>query len=215
MMASMYALAKKHFKKGDPRLYKAALEIEMEEIPPSKNLFRDIVWTIVGQQLSARAADAIFSRVEALTHGEVLTPERLLTLSFEQLRACGLSAAKVRAIKVFATAVHNAELDLVVLPQRSDEEVVASLTRLKGIGPWTAEMILMFSLGRPDVFSRGDLGLRKGVVQLYGLRKPPSERRLLALLAAWSPYRTYAARILWKIADKKTARIGRKRATSA
>ena len=211
--APVYQRAKNHFKKADPHLYKAAQDIEIEEITHSTDLFRDIVWTIIGQQLSSRAADAIFARFVSSFADGGITPERVLNLPDERMRGAGLSMAKVRAIRAFALAVEREELLLAKLFASKDEEVVAELTKVKGIGPWTAEMVLMFSLGRPDIFSRGDLGLRKGIMELYGLRKPPSERRFRQLLEAWSPYRTYAARILWKISDQKTKRVGRKRAT--
>jgi len=207
----MYEKAKKHFKTADPRLYAAAIEIDLKEVVPSTRLFRDIVWTITGQQLSARAADTIFARFEQLMRGNEMTPQRILRLSDERMRACGLSGAKMRAMREFARTVEAGKLDLAGLPALPDAEVVSALTRVKGIGPWTAEMVLMFSLGRPDVFSRGDLGLRKGINELYGLKKMPSERRLATIVASWSPYRTYAARVLWKLSDRKTARIGRKR----
>lgn len=207
----MYERAKKHFRKADPRLYKAALDIHVEEIAPSQDLFRDIVWTIVGQQLSACAADTIFARLETLMCGKKMTPQTIFKLSDARMRECGLSGAKMRAIREFAVAVETRKLDLVALPALSDPDVVLALTRVKGIGPWTAEMVLMFSLGRPDIFSRGDLGLRKGMMELYQFKKPPSEKRLNAMIAAWSPYRTYAARVLWKLSDRKTKRVGRKR----
>ena len=207
----MYAAAKNHFKKNDPLLYAAAREIDLQEIVVSDDLFRDVVWTITGQQLSSLAANAIFARFQHLFKGRPITPERILALSDAEMRACGLSGAKVRAIKHLADVVREGHLDIAIIPRLPDDAVIAALTKVKGIGPWTAEMVLMFSLGRPDVFSRGDLGLRKGLLELHGLKKMPSEKRLAALIDAWSPYRSYAARVLWKLADRKTARIGRKR----
>lgn len=207
----MYHRAKQHFKKHDPLLYRAAKEWDISEPSISGDLFRDIAWTIVGQQLSSRAADTIFARFQKLFSGGKITAKRILALSEERMRTCGLSGAKTRALKAFAQAVASDELDVQALPSLDDEAVRATLTRVKGIGPWTAEMILMFSLGRPDVFSRGDLGLRKGIMQLYGLSSFPSERKLLAIIERWSPYRTYAARVLWKVADKNKDRVGRKR----
>ena len=207
----MYHKAKQHFKKTDPHLYEAALDIDIEEITPSQDLFRDIVWTIVGQQLSSRAADAIFFRLLELFPSKKVTPRRVLRLSEEAMRGAGLSMSKARAIRAFTEAVERQDIILPMLFDLSDADVVASLTKVKGIGPWTTEMVLMFSLARPDIFSRGDLGLRKGMRELYGFRKPPSEKRLAKIITAWSPYRTYAARILWKISDRKTSRIGRKR----
>ncbi len=207
----MYELAKQHFKKSDPLLYRAAQEWKIADIKVSKDLFRDIVWTIIGQQLSGRAADTIFARFKKSFPRGKITSKRLLALQEEEMRACGLSGAKACAIRAFAKAVECNELDLSGLAALDDAEVLATLTRIKGIGPWTAEMILMFSLGRLDIFSKGDLGLRKGMVRLYRLKTFPNEKKFLKIAAAWSPYRTYAARILWKLADKNTERIGRKR----
>jgi DNA-3-methyladenine glycosylase II len=207
----MYELAKRHFKKADPVLHRAAQEWEIPDVVISEDLFRDIVWTIVGQQLSSRAADTIFGRFKTLFSRGKITAKRILALHEDEMRACGLSGAKGRAIKAFAQAVETGELDMRTLATLDDANVLAALTKVKGIGPWTAEMILMFSLGRPDIFSKGDLGLRKGVMQLYGLKNFPDEKKLLKIVAAWSPYRTYAARILWKVADAQKNRIGRKR----
>lgn len=228
----MYAAAKRHFKKVDPVLHRAAREHEIADVVPSADLFRDIVWTIVGQQLSSLAANAIFARFQKLfaplevrtesvlpvnagpltgfARGRI-TPRAVLKLHDAKMRACGLSGAKVRAIKNFAETVQRGELDMKTLHLSKDDIVVAELTKVKGIGPWTAEMVLMFSLGRTDIFSKGDLGLRKGIMQLYGLKKFPSDKKLAAITQKWSPYRTYAARVLWKVADKNKNRIARKR----
>ncbi|HWP61626.1 MAG TPA: DNA-3-methyladenine glycosylase [Candidatus Paceibacterota bacterium] len=207
----MYHLAKKHFKTADPRLHEAAKQWDIEDIVVSADLFRDIVWTIVGQQLSSTAANTIYARFEKLFPRGRVTPEQILALADEQMRASGLSGAKTRAIKNVAAAVRQGELDMKKIAALPDAEVVATLTRVKGIGPWTAEMVLMFSLGRTDIFSPGDLGLRKGVVALYDLKQMPDEKKLLKIAKAWSPYRTYAARVLWKLADKNTQRVARKR----
>jgi DNA-3-methyladenine glycosylase II len=206
----MYAHAKAHFKKHDHILYQAALEHDIPDLVASPELFRDIVWTIIGQQLSGKAADAIFARFKTLFADGVITPAAILALAEEDLRAAGLSGAKARAIRALAQSVSEGALDVAALPSLDDSAIITALTQVKGIGPWTAEMLLMFSLGRPDVFSRGDLGLRKGIMRLYGLRTFPSEKRLAAITSNWSPYRTYAARILWRVADE-AKRTGRKR----
>jgi len=207
----MYAHAKRHFKKADPLLHRASLEYDITDVVLSEDIFRDIVWTIIGQQLSSRAADTIFERFKRHFRGGAITPKKILTLDDAKMRACGLSGAKMRAIRNVAQVVQRGELDMKVIPLLSDGAVIAELTKVKGIGPWTAEMVLMFSLGRPDVFSKGDLGLRKGVMELYGLKKFPTEKKLFSIVTPWSPYRTYAARVLWKVADKQKNRIGRKR----
>ena len=124
-----------------------------------------------------------------------------MTLKTSAMRKCGLSEAKANTIKGLAKSVVRGEIDLVSIHKHPDDKVMELLTSIKGIGPWTAEMILMFSLGRMDIFSKGDLGLRKGIMHLYGLKKMPSDKFMEKLARAWSPYRTYAARVLWKVAD--------------
>lgn len=207
----MYSEARKHFKKHAPLLHSAALEFEIEDVKRSDDLFRDIVWTIIGQQLSGKAADTIFERFVKLLPDELVIPENIIELSDNKMRGAGLSGAKSRAIRDLSVKVISDEVNLETLPSLSDQEVMAELTKVKGIGPWTAEMILMFSLDKTDVFSLGDLGLRKGLMHLHGWKTLPSDKKLLAVIEKWSPYRTYAARILWKIADKQKARIPRKR----
>lgn len=208
----MFKKALEHFKKTDPKLYALAEELEIADLKQSDDLFRDIAWTIVGQQLSGKAADTIFERFEKLFPGVLVVPEAVSGLSDEALRGCGLSGAKARAIRSLAEHVVSGSLDLKRLPLLHDDQVIAELTKVKGIGPWTAEMVLMFSLGRSDVFSMGDLVLRKEVMALHGWKKLPSEKRLAAALARWSPYRTYAARVLWKAADNRKAGTMRKKA---
>src|SRR3989338_4824593 len=127
----MYHRAKKHFKRADPHPYEAALGIDIEEITPSKNLFRDIVWTIVGQQLSARAADAIFARFLTLFPDCAVRPPLVLQISDEAMRGCGLSSAKGRAIKAFAEAVEREEILLETLFDLPDQAVIEQLTNVK------------------------------------------------------------------------------------
>lgn len=205
----MYHLAKKHFKKIDPVLFRAAQKHVIEDIKLSKDVFHDLVHAVVNQQLSGKAADTIFSRLESLigrgrgSHKKgFVTPSAILKVRTSSMRRCGLSEAKTRTIQGLARAVADGELDLVMLHEHPDEEVIELLTSVKGIGPWTAEMILMFSLGRVDIFSKGDLGLRKGIMKLYGLKKLPSDRQMEKLSRAWKPYRTYAAKVLWRVADE-------------
>lgn len=207
----MYKKARLHFKKNDPKLHEASLEFEIEDLKESDDLFRDIVWTIIGQQLSGKAADTIFARFKALLPGELVVPEAVLRLTDEAMRSAGLSGSKSRAIRDLAAKAISGEVNISALASLSDAKVSEELIKVRGIGPWTAEMILMFSLGRPDVFSIGDLALRKEIMALQGWKKLPSERRIAEVLSRWSPYRTYAARILWKIADKRKSRDPRKR----
>src|SRR3989344_1578429 len=166
----MYEHAKEHFKTADPILFAVAKDIDIEDVKVSDDLFRDIMLTIIGQQLSSLAANAIFARFQKLFRGGRITTKRILSLTEKEMRAAGLSGAKVRAIKNVAELVHKGHLDIKILPTLKDEEIVVELTKVKGVGPWTAQMLLMFSLGRPDIFSEGDLGLKKGIIELYGAK---------------------------------------------
>jgi len=221
----MYKKAQEHFKKADKRLHRASLQFDIPDLKHSDDLFRDIVWTIIGQQLSGKAADTIFNRFKKLLTDKLTThamgtivktmvpiaPDSILKLSDVEMRSVGLSGAKARAIRNFSEKVLSGEFKLEDLKKIDEASVVAELTRVKGIGPWTAEMILMFSLGRSDIFSAGDLGLMKGLKELYGLRQLPDKKKVEKLSKVWSPYRTYAARVLWRIADAKKTTSGRKR----
>jgi DNA-3-methyladenine glycosylase II len=207
----MYKKARLHFKKTDPKLHKLSLEHELDDLKISDDLFRDIVSTIIGQQLSGKAADTIFGRFIELFPAKTATPETILKLADEKMRSCGLSGAKTNAIKDLAQKVSTKEVDMETLPSLPDEEVLQSLMKVKGIGPWTAEMLLMFSLGRTDVFSMGDLVLKKGLMTHHGWKKLPSDRKIVQALEKWSPYRTYAARLLWKMEDVKKAKTSKKK----
>ena len=204
----MYSRAKLHFKKADPLLYEAARLHDIADIRRSRDVFRDIVRAIVNQQLSGKAAETIFCRLEEKVS---ITPVSIADISVPALRSCGLSEVKAKTIKALARAIlKNTQLDLAVIHTYPDDKVIELLTSIKGIGPWTAEMILMSSLGRTDIFSKGDLGLKKGIMHLYGLPKLPSDRLMDKLSRAWSPYRTYAARVLWRVADGRIDKMKEK-----
>ncbi len=207
----MYKKAQAHFKKADPKLHRASLRFDVPDLVPSEDIFRDIVWTIIGQQLSGKAADTIFDRFASLFPDKKLDARSILKLEDTVMRSVGLSGSKARAIRTFSEHVLSGDLVLENLKKIDEVSVITELTKVKGIGPWTAEMILMFSLGRTDVFSAGDLGLMKGLKELYGLRQLPDKKKVERLSQNWSPYRTYAARILWRIADEKKNRIPKKR----
>lgn len=192
-----------HLQTQDPRLYKVAkLTVEafgdqIFILKKSENLFKDLCESIVSQQLSVKAGDTIFSRVEDLFPERALTAINILQLKDEQLRAAGLSWAKVRYIKDLAQKVNNQEVDLEKLASFSEQEVIVELTKIKGIGRWTAEMFLMFALAREDVFSHGDLGLRNAIIKIYGL-KNYDQKEVEQIIMKWSPYKTYVCKILWR-----------------
>ena len=154
---------------------------------------------IVGQQLSVTAARAIYGRLIALFEGRPPTPQELLDQNPEQLRsAVGLSRAKVVFLRSLAEHVLSGELELERLEQLPDDEIVAELTAVKGLGEWTSHMFLMSQLERPDVLAVGDLGIRRAVERAYGLPDLPSAVELTELAEPWRPYRSAACRLLWR-----------------
>jgi len=153
---------------------------------------------IVGQQLSTKAARTIYLRVLDLFGGRAPAPERLLEASEEELRGCGLSGRKVEYVRDLASHVLSGELELERLDDLSDEEVVAEIVAVRGLGQWTAEMFLLFHLERPDVLSGGDLGIRKAVGIEYGLDGMPPPQRVLEIGEPWRPHRSLASLYLWE-----------------
>jgi DNA-3-methyladenine glycosylase II len=157
-----------------------------------------MIESIVWQQLSGKAAATIYSRFLALfPAGRYPTPEEILAVPPPSLRQVGLSSQKSAYVRDVCERVAGGMLDLDVLESKSDEDVIATLTQVKGIGRWTAEMFLMFRLHRPDVLPVGDLGIVKAIQRLYGLRKPPSTDKMLAIGRRWQPYRSVASWYLW------------------
>lgn len=163
---------------------------------PRTKYFTDLVESITSQQLSGKAASTIFNRVMSLCK-KVIDPHRILTLEDEKLRKAGLSYAKIRYIKDLSRQITKGELNLNKLDRLSDEEVIQNLIRVKGIGRWTAEMFLMFSLARPDVFPVDDLGIKKGFEKATE-KKPDKEEMFSFSQKRWSPHRTAASWYLWR-----------------
>ena len=164
--------------------------------------FRGLVRAIVAQQLSSKAAETIFARVETLAEsGGVFSSAKLRALSVSELRAAGLSGMKVSFVHDLATRIETGALDLRALPAMKDDEAIASLTAVKGIGRWTAQMFLMFELARPDIFAVDDLGLKKGMTRLLRSRKPLERERMEKVARSWAPHRSIASWYLWRIAE--------------
>jgi DNA-3-methyladenine glycosylase II len=153
---------------------------------------------IVGQQLSTKAARTIYLRVLDLCGGSAPSPEQLLAVSEENLRACGLSGRKTEYVRDLARHVLSGELELDRLEELEDEEVIEEIIAVRGLGRWTAEMFLLFHLQRPDVLSGGDLGIRKAIQIEYGLEEMPTPTRVLEIGEAWRPYRSLASLYLWE-----------------
>jgi DNA-3-methyladenine glycosylase II len=158
-----------------------------------------LVRSIIGQQLSTRAARAIYGRLTERYGGRTPTPEEVLADDPDAMRvAAGLSHAKVRYLRSLATAVVDGTVELDRLHELPDDEVVAQLTTVKGIGTWSAQLYLMFQLGRPDVVAAGDLGIRRAVMLRYKLDELPDEATVTRIAEPWRPYRTLACRYLWR-----------------
>lgn len=167
----------------------------------SEFLMRQLTESIISQQLSVKAADTIFERFVGLfPNGDFPTPEMILSMDDEKIRSAGLSYAKIRYIKSVADAFLSDLLDIEKIRKQSDEEVISELTQIKGIGRWTAEMILISTLNRPDVFSVDDLGLRNAITRLYGIS---DRKEMLTLSETWKPYRSTACWYLWRSQENK------------
>jgi DNA-3-methyladenine glycosylase II len=162
------------------------------------------VRAIVGQQLSVLAARAIYGRLTARFGERPPTPGEILADDPEELRAAaGLSRAKVLYLRSLAEHVSSGELELELLDSLGDEEVVAELTAVKGIGLWSAQMFLMFHLDRPDVLPVGDLGIRRAIERAYGLIELPQPAEMERIAEPWRPHRTLACRYLWRSLDNE------------
>ncbi len=172
------------------------------QIQPHNDRFRALALTVVSQQLSGKAADSIFSKLE--TKVKKVEPKRILAASEETLRSAGLSGAKARTLQAISEASLGG-MKLEKMDGLDDSEIRARLCEVKGVGPWTAEMFLMFCLGRPDVLSPGDLGLRKGLRVVYRLDEVPEPGRCEELFEVWRPWRTAASWYLWRILEGENA----------
>jgi DNA-3-methyladenine glycosylase II len=162
--------------------------------------FEALARGIVGQQLSTRSAVSIWERFLAAFGGRFPSPAELIAAEPEVLRAAGFSRAKEVYLRDLAEHVESGELDLARLAELSDEDVVAELTAIRGIGRWTAQMFLIFHLGRPDVVATGDLGIRRAVKIAYGLDALPGPTELERIAEPWRPHRTLACLYLWRAA---------------
>jgi DNA-3-methyladenine glycosylase II len=192
-----------HLKKSDPVL-RAIIErvgpCRMEYGSPE---FHSLAEAIVYQQLNGKAAVTIFKRFTALA-GEPLTPEGTLKLTDEQLRSVGLSKQKSSYLKDLSAKTAAGLLDFASLPELPDEEVIKHLTQVKGIGVWTAQMFLIFTLKRPDVLPTGDYGVQAAIKKHYKKRKMPKPHVMEKIAKPWVPYRSIACWYLWRSLDIKT-----------
>jgi DNA-3-methyladenine glycosylase II len=200
-----YAKARRLLMRRDPvmrdlmRRYGACGLARSQHTDPYKALVR----AIISQQLSSKAAATIGRRFEELFGGRFPAPAEVLQMPEERLRSVGLSGMKVSFVRDLARRLEDGSLRLDALDAMSDDEVIAELTRVKGIGRWTAEMFLMFRLHRPDVLPVGDLGIVNAMKKAYGLRKTPTPERMMLIGESWRPYRSVACWYLWASLDNE------------
>ncbi len=218
-MKDRHAVAYAHLSKADKHLAKLIAKCPPCGIKPNylQNVFEALMESIVYQQLSGKAAATILNRVKALffapdtptvdtRHGKALpfpTPEQLLAAPDELLRSAGLSGAKTRAVKdLAAKTIDGTVPDVKAIRKMKDDDIIAHLTQVRGIGRWTVEMILLFNLYRPDVWPVDDLGVRKGYMLLHGLDEMPKPKELMALGEIYKPHRSVAAWYMWRAIEQ-------------
>jgi DNA-3-methyladenine glycosylase II len=190
----------------DPVILELQTKFTLPELNSSKDFYHDMVENIVGQQLSGKVAQVIFNRFKTLFPDNYPTPELVLSTPDETLRSIGLSGAKTKYVKALAEFTLHHDLSLQQVAQLSDEELIKLLTQIKGVGVWTAQMLLIFSLNRPDVFPVDDLAVQQGMRELYKIKVDgkPFKDRLLKISDKWKPYRTIGSRLVWAyVNDKK------------
>lgn len=181
---------------NDPILQPLIKEYQLKEYWGGHHSFLDLIDIVTGQQLSLKAAATIYKRFLDLFDDGNPTAKQILDTPHGKLRSVGLSNSKASYVHNIAKAVEEGILDFKNLSELEDEQVTKTLTSIKGLGPWSAEMFLMFSLKRSDVFSLGDLGVRTAISRLYGVDRE-DKIKILNISRSWQPYRTYACRYLW------------------
>jgi DNA-3-methyladenine glycosylase II len=198
--AKRWDQAIEHLRTVDPRWSPIVDRVGPCLLRPKRDPFNTLVRAIIGQQISTTAAQTVDKRLRLLS-GDPHHPKRLIDTGHDGLRSCGLSGVKSRYILNLAEAVHEGHLPVTRLSRLTDDQIKEKLTAIKGIGPWTAEMFLIFSLNRPDVLSSGDLGIRVGLRDFHGLPEMPKPSECEALTDAWRPYRSVAMWYLWRMID--------------
>jgi len=188
----------KHLRKSDPILREVIRRAGPYAMKLKRDRFQALVYSILAQQISGKAAAAMRKKLEDLAGPEGLTPRRISALSFEELRGAGLSRQKASYILDLAQRVHTGTLTLDRLARCSDDTVIESLIEVKGIGVWTAHMFLIFSLGRLDVLPHGDYGVRSAIQKLYGLEDLPDRETCHRIAERWRPYASIASWYCWR-----------------
>ncbi|MBI5732648.1 DNA-3-methyladenine glycosylase 2 family protein [Candidatus Jorgensenbacteria bacterium] len=192
---------KTHLIRADKVMEHLVKRHNLRRIRITENPMGELIESIISQQLSVKAADAISARFHALFGGRMPSAKRILATSTARMRTCGISGSKALYIKNVARAFWDGHLNRNHLARMNDDDVRERLLAIKGVGPWTAEMFLIFALARPDIFSLNDVGLQNAIRINYG--KPPTPAFMKRLSERWRPYRSYACRYLWKSLDNE------------
>jgi DNA-3-methyladenine glycosylase II len=198
----VWTLGMRHLKRNDPALAKIINRLGPYEFRLDDDHYEALVGSIIFQQLAGAAARAILNRFKQVYDGKIPRPREYLDTEEKHLRASGLSPQKIRYIRDLSERVENGVLDLKKLSHLPNDEVVKELDAVKGIGRWTAEMFLIFVLGRTDVLPVDDLGLQKAVQRIYRLRKLPTKEKFGQLSKKWHPYSSIATLYLWRSQEK-------------
>jgi DNA-3-methyladenine glycosylase II len=195
--------AAKHLSTHDPILALVIAKAGPAALEPHTDYYGALVNSIIGQQLSVKAAASIKQRFRDLFGGSLPAPTQILEKSVEELRAVGFSNAKANYVRDLAQHVIDGRVRFDKLPEQSNEEIIKELTDVKGIGEWTAHMFLMFCMGRLDVLPVGDLGIRNGIRALYGFEDMPTPQQITDLAAKnkWHPYESPASWYIWRSLD--------------
>ena len=208
---SRHEQAIKHLCNADPIMKAIIAEVGPCTLRPHRDRFQMLVGSIISQQISTGAARSIQKRLDELVGPAGITPAKLTQYSPEQLRIAGISPQKAKYLLDLARKVHNAEINLQCIGRYSDEKIIEQLTIVNGIGKWTAQMFLIFALGRPDVFPHDDLGVRAAIRNRYGLDKLPDLQTGMAIASRWRPYASIASWYCWRSLEiDKTKVVKRK-----
>lgn len=192
-----FQLGARHLSKADPKIRQLVKTLGPIDFEAGGDPFESLVEAIISQQLSGQSARAIFGRLKAAIGCEVIEAKALKRMHVSRLRKAGVSPQKIRYLRDLSSRVANGQLDLNGLKEMDDGEVVRVLDEVKGIGPWTAHMFLLFTLGRTDVLPLDDLGIQMAVKRVYSLRKLPGAKKIEEIASKWHPYCSVASLYLW------------------
>jgi DNA-3-methyladenine glycosylase II len=198
-----FRLCVKHISRCDPKIRQLVNKLGPIEFESGGDPFESLVEAIISQQLSSKSARSIFNRVKALVGADTVSAQALKKTPTSKLRKAGVSPQKSRYLKDLSSRVVNGTLDLDALKMKLDNEVVQILDEAKGIGPWTAQMFLLFTLGRPDILPVDDLGIKVAIKNVYSLRKLPNAKKIEQIASKWHPYCSVASLYLWHSKDTK------------